>query len=314
MLGVCAAMLCALPAHADDPFYKNKRLTTLINFAAGGPTDIEGRLFARHIGKHIEGQPSVIVQNMEGAGGLIGNQYVGEVAPKDGTVLGYFTGAAWLYATAPEKHRVDFKTYEFIAYQPGNAVYYVRADVPPGMKEAADIVKAKGVVTGGLSADSSKDLLIRLSLDLLGVPFKYVTGYRSNQSARLALEKSEINLLRGIAAGLSQRGRCPTWCDRGTVIPLYYDPGWNGESFRTPTQIEGLSVLPFHELYQKVKGAPPSGQLSGRLYGELPRDQRAPCSASLVLAAACPAGRRRCPARGGDPELNQRQGLRRRRR
>src|SRR5215475_102015 len=120
-LGVAAIGL-ANTAFADDPFYKGKRLTALINFAAGGPTDIEGRLFARHIGKHIEGQPSIIVQNMEGAGGLIGNQYVGEVAPKDGTVLGYFTGAAWLYATAPEKHRVDFKTYEFIAYQPGTTV------------------------------------------------------------------------------------------------------------------------------------------------------------------------------------------------
>src|SRR5262249_46356897 len=125
VLGLAAALVCAaLPAHADDPFYKGKRLTALINFAAGGPTDIEGRLLARHIGTHIEGQPSIIVQNMEGAGGLIGNQYVGEVAPKDGTVLGYFTGAAWLYATAPEKHRVDFKTYEFIAYQPGTTVYY----------------------------------------------------------------------------------------------------------------------------------------------------------------------------------------------
>jgi putative tricarboxylic transport membrane protein len=260
VVGLCAAALCALPARADDPFYKGKRLTALINFAAGGPTDIEGRLFARHVGKHIEGQPSIIVQNMEGAGGLIGNQYVGEVAPKDGTVLGYFTGAAWLYATAPEKHRVDFKTYEFIAYQPGTTVYYVRTDVPPGMKEPADLLKAKGVVTGGLSADSSKDLLIRLSLDLLGVPFKYVTGYRSNQNARLALEKSEINFFAESPPGY-RSVVVPNLVDRGTVIPLYYDPGWNGESFKVPRQIEGLSVLPFQEVYQKIKGGPPSGQL-----------------------------------------------------
>ena len=260
MLGVCAAVLCALPAQADDPFYKGKRLTALINFAAGGPTDIEGRLFARHIGKHIEGQPSIIVQNMEGAGGLIGNQYVGEVAPKDGTVLGYFTGAAWLYATAPEKHRVDFKTYEFIAYQPGTTVYYVRTDVPPGMKQPADLLKAKGLVTGGLSADSSKDLLIRLSLDLLGVPFKYVTGYRSNQNARLALEQSEINFFAESPPGY-RSVVVPNLVDRGTVIPLYYDPGWNGASFKVPKQIEGLSILPFQEVYQKIKGGPPSGPL-----------------------------------------------------
>ncbi len=260
-LGLSAlVMIGAASAHADDPFYKGKRLTLLINFAAGGPTDIEGRLFARYIGKHIAGQPSLIVQNMEGAGGLIGNQYVGEVAPKDGTVLGYFTGAAWLYATAPEKHRVDFRTYEFIAYQPGTTVYYVRTDVLPGMKEATDIVKAKGLVTGGLSADSSKDLLIRLSLDLLGVPFKYVTGYRSNQNARLALEKNEINFFAESPPGYRSVVE-PNLVKTGTVIPLYYDPGWNGEDFRVPRQIEGLSILPFHELYKKIKGTMPSGQL-----------------------------------------------------
>src|SRR5467141_3630185 len=79
---------------ADDPYYKGKRLTVLINFAAGGPTDIEGRLFAKYLIKHIAGQPGIIVQNMDGAGGLIGAQYRGEIAPKDGTVLGYLSGSA----------------------------------------------------------------------------------------------------------------------------------------------------------------------------------------------------------------------------
>src|SRR5260370_6473619 len=91
------------PARADEPFYKGKRLTLLINFAAGGPTDIEGRLFAKYLVKHIEGQPGVIVQNMDGAGGLIGAQYLGEVAPRYGTVLGYLSGSAWLYVSDPDR-------------------------------------------------------------------------------------------------------------------------------------------------------------------------------------------------------------------
>ena len=81
-------------AYAQNAYYQGKRLTILINFAAGGPTDIEGRLFAKYLGRHIEGQPNVIVQNMDGAGGLIGAQYLGEIAPKDGSVLGYLTGTA----------------------------------------------------------------------------------------------------------------------------------------------------------------------------------------------------------------------------
>jgi tripartite-type tricarboxylate transporter receptor subunit TctC len=74
VLSAAAAMLAfsAAELRADEPFYKGKRLTVMINYGAGGPADIEGRLFARHIGKHIEGNPQVIVQNIDGAGGLIG--------------------------------------------------------------------------------------------------------------------------------------------------------------------------------------------------------------------------------------------------
>src|SRR5437762_11341192 len=69
LIALCALLTLA-DAHADEPFYKGKRLTMVINFGSGGPADIEGRLFAKHIGKHIEGNPSVIVQNIDGAGGL----------------------------------------------------------------------------------------------------------------------------------------------------------------------------------------------------------------------------------------------------
>ena len=193
MFALCAALLSGSPAAADEPFYKGKRLSLIINFAAGGPTDIEGRLLAKHLAKHIDGHPGVLVQNMDGAGGMIGAGYLGEVAPKDGTTLGYFTGSAWRYANNPERFRVDFRTYEFVAYQPGTSIAYMRTDVPPGIKDATDIVKARGVVAGGLGAENSKDLLLRLGLDMLGVPYKYVTSYRGSSAARLALQQNEIN-------------------------------------------------------------------------------------------------------------------------
>ncbi len=167
----------------------------LINFAAGGPTDIEGRLFAKHLAKHIDGQPNLLVQNMDGAGGVVGAHYLGEVAPKDGTAMGYLSGTSWIYVSEPERWRVDFKSYEFIAYQPGTTVHFVRTDVPPGIKQPADIVKARGLIAGGLSIDTSKDLRLRMGLDMLGVPpYKYVTGYRSSPPARLALQRGEINM------------------------------------------------------------------------------------------------------------------------
>src|SRR5262245_47326277 len=97
------------PALAQEPFYKGKRLTVLVNFDAGSATDIEGRVFARHFAKHIDGQPQVIVQNIAGAGGNNGTQYLSEVAPKDGTTLGYLTGSAWNFASHPQSFRLDFR-------------------------------------------------------------------------------------------------------------------------------------------------------------------------------------------------------------
>src|SRR3979409_674585 len=129
LVGFCAALYLTVgiaDARAQDPFYKGKRLTVLINFAAGGPTDIEGRLFAKYLARHIEGTPNLIAQNMDGAGGVIGAQYLGEVAPKDGTVMGYLSGTSWIYVSEPERWRVDFKAYEFIAYQPGTTDHFLR--------------------------------------------------------------------------------------------------------------------------------------------------------------------------------------------
>lgn len=181
-LGSLAAILAGAPSGAQtgDPFYKGKRLNLLINFAVGGPADIEGRLFARHLAKHIDGAPGLIVQNRDGAGGLIGTNYLGEIAPRDGTVAGYLTAAAWHYVIEPGSYRFDFSAFEFIGYQPVNVVYYLRADTPPGIKDPINIMRATGLVTGGLSADSSKDMLIRLTLDMLGVPFKSPVSARAH--------------------------------------------------------------------------------------------------------------------------------------
>jgi tripartite-type tricarboxylate transporter receptor subunit TctC len=245
--------------HAQDAFYKGKRLTVLINYAAGGPTDIEGRLFVKHMAKHIEGQPNIIVQNRDGANGLVGTNYLGEVAPKDGTMVGYLTGAAWQYVGDPSSHKVDFKTYEFVAYQPGTTIYYARTDTAPGLKQPADLLKATGLVVGGLGADGPKDLLLRLPLDLFGIPFKYVTGYRSSANARMALQQNEINMYS--ESPPSYRSVIEPMAKRGEVIPLWYDPSYDGTTLGVPKQMEGSDIAPFHEFYRAQKGTMPSGIL-----------------------------------------------------
>jgi tripartite-type tricarboxylate transporter receptor subunit TctC len=255
----CAALSFAAvsPVRAEDPYYQGKRLTVLINFAVGGPTDIEGRLFAKYLGRHIDGAPNVIVQNMDGAGGLIGAQYLGEIAPKDGTVLGYLTGTAWIYASDPDRWRVDFRKYEFVAHEPGTTVHFIRTDVAPGMKEPTDIVKAQGVIAGGLSADTSKDLRLRLALDMLGVPFKYVTGYRSSPPARLALQRGEINMFSESPPSYRSIVE-PQMVKTGMAIPVFYDEV--DDPAPPDKQLEGLTIPSFPALYKKIKGTMPSGQ------------------------------------------------------
>ena len=256
-LATCVCLSTGAPA-AD--FYAGKRLTLLINYAAGGPSDIDGRVFARHIGRLIAGQPTVIVQNMDGAGGQVGVNYLGEVAAKDGSVVGLLTGSAFINTFAAGNQRVDFRSLEFIAAQRSTSVYYMRKDVKPGIKQAADLARAEGVIIGGLAADSSKDILLRLTLDILGVPYKYVTSYRGTNAVRLALQQGEVNIT-SESPPAYRGGVEPSLVKDGIAIPVFYDPGWDGTNFSVPKEVADLSMPGFQELYAKAKGGLPKGPL-----------------------------------------------------
>jgi tripartite-type tricarboxylate transporter receptor subunit TctC len=259
-VAVAALLLATAPDARAQDFYAGKQLTILVNYDAGGPTDLEARVLAHHIGKHIAGHPNIIVQNMGGAAGLIGTKYLGEIAPKDGLMMGYFTAATQRYVSNPERFTVDFRTYEFIAVVPSGRIHFMRSDVRPGIKTAADIVKSENLVVGGLGRDQPKDMAMRLTLDLLGVPYQYVTGYNSSAQAMLAMQRGEISYYADSPPIYSTK--VEPLVNSGELIPLFYDPGFNGVTFSVPKQMRGLPVLPFHELYKTIKGgAMPSGPL-----------------------------------------------------
>ncbi len=286
MLNFIMATIVALgltAARADEPFYKGKRLTLLINFAPGGPTDVEGRLLAKHIVKHIDGNPLIIVQNKDGASGMVGSAYLGEVGPNDGTIFGYLTGTAWNYVVDASAFRVDFRTYEFLGAQPGNAVYYMRADTPPGMTTPADLMQAENLVVGGLGADSSKDLLERLTFDMLGLHYRYVTGYRSSNTARLALQNGEINVHAESTPGYFSVVE-PSLVKTGKVMPLWYDPSYDGKAFTPLKAMEHKGIATFPEFYRAVKGGTPSGPLWDAYRTNLAVD------ASMLRLVAMPPG------------------------
>jgi tripartite-type tricarboxylate transporter receptor subunit TctC len=256
---ILSVLAGASGAGAQTPFYAGKRITILNNFGPGGPNDVEIRLVARHLRKHIAGQPNIIFQDKEGAGGLVGTKYLGEVAPKDGSMIGYLSAAPSLYANAPELFTVDFRTYEFIGYVPSNAVYYMRADTPPGIKQGVDLIKAQGLVAGGIAPDASKDIRIRLTLDMLGVPYKYVSGYRGGANGRLALQRGEINLFSESTPGFVTIIE-PSLVKSGVVVPLFFDPGYDGERFTPLSSMEERSIPSFPEFYRSIKGTMPSGR------------------------------------------------------
>lgn len=258
ILGVSLAVT-HVPAWAQSvPFYKGKQLNFLINFAPGGATDIDGRFLVKHLQRHIEGNPTIIIRNMDGGGGLVGANYLGEVAAPDGLTLGYLSGAAWEAASDPKPRRVPFESYDFVAYQPGASIYYARRDIEPGLKTNADFVNAKGVIAGGLGAAVAKDLTIRLTLDTLGIPFRYVTGYKGNQGARMALQQKEINLYNESLP--AYRTVVEPLVTSGEVVPLYYDPQYDGSNIVISQEAASLGLEAFPDFYRRTKGKEPEGR------------------------------------------------------
>jgi len=254
MLGWCTG------AAAAADFYQGKTLTVLVNFTAGGPTDLEARLMARHLGKHIAGSPSVVVRNMGGAGGVIGVNWLGEIAAPDGLTLGYLTGASSKSAIGESGIRVDLSKFAFVAGAPGISVTYIRTDVPPGIKEPADIMRASGFWAGGLAPDADKDLRERMELDMLGLRYHYISNYPGSAEARLALERKEVQLFPE-SMPTYRASIEPNLVKSGTAIPVWFDPLDDGENFTISPDAEGIQAKMFPDFLRDMKGGLPSGDM-----------------------------------------------------
>ena len=239
------------------PFYQGKTLNIVINFAAGGPTDIESRIFAKHLSRHIPGQPSITVQNMGGGGGLIAVNYIGEVAKPDGFTAAYFTGALFQQQIKDQALRVDLSKFGFITGVHGVTVSYIRSEVPPGIKKPSDFVKAQKFRAAGLGVSSSKDVRFRLSFDLLGLKYDYVTGYNNSSDARLAVQRNEAQYHDETLPSYRTQVE-PQMVKTGMVTPVYYTDlvAPSGEILVSRDVPE---LQPFTHYYRDVFGKMPSG-------------------------------------------------------
>ncbi|HXV82356.1 MAG TPA: hypothetical protein VEG60_21010 [Candidatus Binatia bacterium] len=238
-------------------FYQGKTLTFVINFAPGGPTDIESRIFAKHLSKHIPGRPAVVVQNMGGGGGLTAVNYIGEVAKPDGFTAAYFTGSLFQHQIKDPALRVDIGTFGFITGVQGVTVSYIRSDVAPGIKKPSDFAKAERFRAAGLGVSSSKDVRFRLSFDLLGLKYDYVTGYNSSSVARLAVQRNEAQYHDETLPSYRSAVE-PQMVKTGMVTPIYYTDlvTPSGEILVSRDVPE---LQPFSYYYKEIFGKPPSG-------------------------------------------------------
>lgn len=245
------------PGRAQEPSYKGKTVQLLVNFSVGGPTDVLARLVARHLPKHLPGNPAVVVNNMAGAGGVIGANYLYEIAKPDGLTIGVFSGMYLPQFLGGKNIRFDLNQMPIIAGAAESSVVYIRADA--GVKTPRDLLKpAKPIVVGGFTRENNKDLALRMALELLGVPYRYVTGYAGVAELRVAIQRGEINYTSESLTGYNTGG--VLLVREGTVVPLYQEGllGPDGDQIRDPR-----SELPsFKEFFRQVKGTDPSGPLA----------------------------------------------------
>ena len=197
---VALACLIGGGAAAQDSveqFYRGKQINIVVGSSAGGGYDTYARLIARTMGASIPGNPSIVVQNMSGAGSNRAAGYIYSVAPKDGTAIGAIFPGAVLQPLLSEQP-VPHDPSKFVYLGSANSdvyVCYVRSDAP--VKTFKDVLDKELIVGASNPGATTYDLPLLLN-SVLGAKFKIVTGYPGSREITLALERGEVQGACGI--------------------------------------------------------------------------------------------------------------------
>ncbi len=184
---------------AQEAFYKGKTIRIVVATAPGGGFDTYTRVIARHMGRHIPGQPAMIVENMPGAGHRIGANHVYKVAKPDGLTIGHFQGGLFLGQLLGETGiEFDALKFEFLGapVKDNRACALTRASGIASMEKW--MASKTPVKVGGIGGGATDDIP-RMLKATLGLPVQLVAGYKGTAEIRLAAESGEI------------AGGCWTW-------------------------------------------------------------------------------------------------------
>ncbi len=201
-LGLALALTCVMaPVQAQTPadFYRGRTVQLVLGYGPGGGYDAYARLVTQHIGKHIPGNPTVVLQHMPGAGSLRATNYLYATAPRDGLTIGGFARDMPFLGVLGHNVNVQFDPRKFtwlgsVASSADDAyLMFVRRDA--AIKNIEDLRKKGGPplvlgVTGEGGAGNDWTVLLR---DLLGLNIKLVSGYPDSGGLFLAVERKEID-------------------------------------------------------------------------------------------------------------------------
>jgi tripartite-type tricarboxylate transporter receptor subunit TctC len=192
--GIIAAVFALVsPARAQTPaeFYRGKTINLDIGSSVGGGYDIHGRLLARHIGKHIPGNPTVVPRNIEGAGGLRLANILYNSAPRDGTSFGI------VFRSIPFERLLGNKAAQFDATKftwigsTSNEVSICVAWHTTGVTSIDDL-RTKEIIVGSTGPNADTSIFAKVINGLFGTRMKIVTGYPGGNEISLALERGEL--------------------------------------------------------------------------------------------------------------------------
>lgn len=190
---VSLASMGASLAQSPADFYKGKTVNLVVGFTAGGGYDQYARVLARHLDKHIPGNPSVLVQNSPGAGSLTAVRRLDQSLPADGTnIVSFNYGLITESLTHPEKAGVKFTDFHWI----GSITRDFRvcyAWHTTGIKNWADVAKRKEVIFGTTGPGTSVYINGAILRNVFGLPVRQIFGYPGSAQTRLALENGELH-------------------------------------------------------------------------------------------------------------------------
>jgi tripartite-type tricarboxylate transporter receptor subunit TctC len=227
------AGLSALPLAAlAQPSFSGKTVTIIVGYKAGGGYDAAARLIARHLPKHLPGNPTVIVQNMPGANSIIAANHIYNVAKPDGLTIGTFNrNLPIAQLTNVQGVKYDVTKFQWIGSAANEStILAIRSELP--YKSFDELRKAKETVVIGSTGPGANTHDFPLLLkDLLGVNLKIVSGYQSSADIMLAVERKEVDGRAGSYTSLRP------FIDRGLVRPIV----------RARTVEPGIEKLPADE-------------------------------------------------------------------